>query len=82
MFMPGDRVQHVGARSELRGRYGFVVSRVLNDTTEYVVEFGDDSYVVSVNQLVRAKYTQKDEEKQREVEIQRRRRYDPDLIDS
>jgi hypothetical protein len=50
-FMPGDRVKHVG-RSQLLNKVGEIISRVQN-ADAFVVEFGDDSYVVYGDDLER-----------------------------
>lgn len=55
LFMPGDKVKHVG-RSQLFSKVGEVITRVKNTDEYFVVEFGDDSYAVHGASLDRVYY--------------------------
>lgn len=72
-FMPFDRVNYVGEKfaQSLRGKVGEVVCPVAGEDNAYVVEIADDSYMLSGNSLVRAKFS--DKEKEPEVRRSRRR---------
>ncbi len=56
VFMPDDKVVYVGKTlaSEIGAKQGWVIAPVRNEQGAYVVEFGDESFVVSAASL--AKY--------------------------
>ena len=56
MYFQGDKVRYVGQRhahefSKKKITHGEVCARVQNQDGAYVVEFGDDSYVMSEHSL-------------------------------
>lgn len=51
-YMIGDKVSYVGSRHKLSGKLGIILSRVLNCSSEYVVEF-DDTYVMHESLIAR-----------------------------
>ena len=62
MFMPGDKVKYVGDKifTDAKGvpvnlatKVGEVVARVSGEPYGYVVEIGDDSYIMSGHNLAR-----------------------------
>ncbi len=55
LFMPGDKVKCIG-RSQLLNKAGEVICRVKNADDMFVVEFGDDSYVVCGENLERQNF--------------------------
>lgn len=61
-FNVDDRVVYVGSRysKELGGKQGFVISPVMNEEYKYVVEFGDDAYVVNESSLAPFRATAKE----------------------
>lgn len=72
-FMPFDRINYVGDKfkSSLAGKVGEVVCPVGGEDNAYVVEIADDSYLLSGDSLVKARFS--DKEKEPEVRRQRRR---------
>lgn len=75
MFQQGDLVNYVGEKfaSEIRSKLGEVVARVKNEPGAYVVDFGDDAYIVGERSLTRFKASNKSEPMPK---VQRRRRDD------
>ena len=55
LFMPGDKVKYYGNKfkTELGTKVGLVVSCVKNEPDAFVIDFGDDVYILSVNSLQR-----------------------------
>lgn len=82
MFMQGDLVRYVGQKffAEFKKKEikrGEVISRVHNQDGAYVVEFGDDSFVMPASSLERWIPSKKDLEtaaKEPEVTVQKKRR--------
>jgi hypothetical protein len=56
--MIGDHVSYVGSRFKLAGKLGIVISRVLNQPDEMIVDFGDDSFVIHESLLSRPQLSQ------------------------
>lgn len=74
-FQVGAEVSYVGTKSahELGDSKGVVLSRVRNCSTEFVVEFGDDAYVVEERDLAPFRgYKNKPKEKGPEVIVRKR----------
>ena len=85
MFLPGDKVKYVGPvvfrddkgnNLSIAGKMGEVVAKVAGEPNGFVVEFGDDAYVVSGSNLARC-YVSLDTD----TGYKPRRRRDPDLDD-
>lgn len=76
IFMPGDRVKYVGSSSSLNlsGKVGEVICGIKNEPSGFVVEFGDDSYVIDGRNLARHLFAPGTE-----ASAPKRRRSDPDL---
>jgi len=84
MFLPGDKVKYVGTgtfRDErgtnlgIAGKRGEVIAKIAGEPNGFVVEFGDDSYIINGSNLARVHHHQDDDS-----EFYRpRRRRDPDL---
>lgn len=83
MFLPGDKVKYVGPvafRDEkgnnlsIAGKIGEVVAKIAKEPNGFVVEFGDEAYVVDGNNLRRS-YVSTDTDNG----YKPRRRRDPDL---
>lgn len=72
MFMQGDFVRYVGRKFNLKT--GEIVAKIQNQEGVFVVEFGDDSYVMPESSL--AKWTPTPA--QLETQVMKRRRRDPD----
>ena len=53
MYMPGDKVKYVGRTLNVSSKVGEVIAKVVNEPNAFIVEFGDDSYVVSLDSLAR-----------------------------
>ena len=62
MYMPGDRVKYVGNSTftddsghatNLTGKVGEVIAKISGEDFGFVVEFGDDSYVMDGRNLKR-----------------------------
>lgn len=53
VFMVGDRVSYVGTRFKLAGKTGIIEARVQNQDNTFVVDFGDDAFVMSGSLLTR-----------------------------
>ena len=75
-FFQGDKVKYVGSkfRQELGTKRGEVVSRVQNQPSAVVVDFGDDAYICSENSLQR--FTPSPVVEEKEVDVMRRRHTD------
>lgn len=58
-FNLDDKVTYVGNRfsKELGGKMGWIIAPVNNEDHKYVVEFGDDAYVVNESSLTHFKAT-------------------------
>jgi hypothetical protein len=58
-FNLDDKVTYVGSRwsKELGGKMGWIVAPVINERNKYVVEFGDESYVMPEGSLAPFKAT-------------------------
>lgn len=82
LFMPGDRVKYVGSKTfvdgnstiTLNSKIGEVVCKIKGDSDAFVVEFGDDAFVLRGENLRRHYFAPGTEPVQ-----QSRRRHDPDL---
>jgi hypothetical protein len=82
MFMQGDLVRYVGQKfahefKKKEIKRGEVISRVHNQDGAFVVEFGDDSFVMPESSLVRYVPSKKELEtasKEPEVTVQKKRR--------
>lgn len=82
MFMQGDLVRYVGQKfahefKKKEIKRGEVISRVHNQEGVFVVEFGDDSFVMPEGSLVRYVPSKKELEtaaKEPEVTVQKKRR--------
>lgn len=76
IFMPGDRVKYVGSSANLgiSGKIGEVICGIKGEPSGFVVEFGDDSYVIDGRNLARHYFTPGTEPTNNG-----RRRRDPDL---
>ena len=76
MFMRFDSVRYTGGKltGEIGNKIGEVIMRI--PTGGYVVEFGNDAYVVADNNLVRHSFSESSEKKG--PEITRRRKYESD----
>jgi hypothetical protein len=74
-FLLGDHVRYCGNKfyNELNSKVGIVVGYIQNNSKGYVVEFGDDSYVVS-NQVVKKAYV----DNSKSSSFMPRKRYDED----
>jgi hypothetical protein len=73
MFMTFDKVRYVGHKLlELRGKIGEVIKRI--PTGGYVVDFGDDAYIISDENLARPSIHENTE-----VFVRRTRKWDTDL---
>lgn len=55
MYMAGDKVRYVGnnAKHNLSGKIGEVVAPIQGEPNGFVVDFGDDTYVIDARNLVR-----------------------------
>lgn len=75
MFMRFDTVRYTGQKltGEIGNKIGEVVQRI--PTGGYVVDFGNDSYVIADGNLARHFYT---DPKEKGPEIVRRRKYEAD----
>lgn len=75
VYMPGDRVKYVGSGGShgLTNKIGEVVGRVTGEPNGFVVDFGDDSYVIDGRNLAKHFFAPGSEPNQT------RRRRDPDL---
>lgn len=82
MFMQGDRVRYVGSKlnADVRKSFGEVCSRVLNQKNVYVVDFGDDSYIMPESSLAPYVATAKELEQaaKSEAMVTKRRRASED----
>ena len=58
-FNLDDKVTYIGSRfsKELGGKMGFVICPVRKEDHKYVVEFGDEAYVVNESSLTHFKAT-------------------------
>lgn len=80
MFMQGDRVRYIGAKfaGEMKNTFrgGEICSRILNQPGMYVVDFGDDSYVMPASSLEIFVPTKKELEQaaKAETEVTKRRK--------
>jgi hypothetical protein len=81
MYMQGDKVRYAGRKfaRELsgKGKVGEVVAHVQNQPGAYVVDFGDDSYVMGERSLERWRPTAaelKEGKTEPTVEVRRRKR--------
>ncbi len=82
MFMPGDKVKYTGSNVfqdssgavNLNSKIGEVVTKVSGEDKAYVVEFGDESFILHEDNLRRHYFTPGNEPVK-----QQRRRNDPDL---
>lgn len=77
MFQRFDRVDYVGSKltSELHSKVGNIISKVEREKGAYVVEFGDDAFIVSEANLRKHVATAKEE---KETLVLRTRKYDVD----
>ena len=84
MFLPGDKVKYVGtgtfrdergANLGIAGKRGEVIAKIAGEPNGFVVEFGDDSYIVSGDNLAKV-YVHPDDDSS---SYKPRRRRDPDL---
>jgi|GEM_PF-2773489 len=76
-YFPGDKVTYRGTRfNDLRNRLGEVCSQVRNSLDTYVVDFGDDSYVLRSESLSRYKPSKEPGAKELEVQVRRKRSND------
>lgn len=66
VFMIGDRVSYVGTRFKLAGKAGIIEARVQNQDDTFVVDFGDDAYVMSGSLLSRFSASQAKEKPQQD----------------
>lgn len=79
-YMPDDKVQYVGARfgKELAGQMGWVISPIVGEPDQYVVEFSGEDYRMHSRLLAPYKEMPKKDDKGGEkiagVEIRRNRR--------
>lgn len=78
MFMPGDKVKYIGRSlfSDLGSKTGEVISKVSGEENAFVVEFGDDAFLVSGASLSRSYVAPG-----LDTGYTPRRRRDPDLDD-
>jgi hypothetical protein len=83
MFLPGDKVKYSGVAAfgndrgnnlGIAGKTGEVIAKIAGEPNGFVVEFGDDAYVIDGSNLVRC-FVQLDDENR----YKPRRRRDPDL---
>lgn len=74
MFMTFDKVRYTGQKLiELKGKLGEVVKRI--PTGGYVVDFGDDAYVIADENLARPVV----QENGPELVVRRTKKWDADL---
>lgn len=77
-YFHGDKVVYTGEKQgDIRNKVGEVIARVANSTS-VVVEFGDDSYVMSPIFLKPWKPSKEPAAPAPEVQV-KRKRVDPDL---
>lgn len=75
MFMQSDLVRYVGNKPLLKKsnvKKGEVLAQMGNEPGVYVVEFGDDAYVVREDELTRYVATAQDLEQAKVIEIQKK----------
>ncbi len=80
LFRPFDKVTYCGEkfRGELRGKLGIINSRVQNSDTTYVVDFGDQAYIMSDSSLKLFQAKSREEHAKAEHEIYFKRRHKND----
>jgi hypothetical protein len=83
MFLPGDKVKYVGSTSlrdnkanilSVSGKIGEVVAKVTGEPNGFVVEFGDDAFILNGDNLARCYVASETDNSYKP-----RRRRDPDL---
>jgi hypothetical protein len=78
IFFPGDKVVYQGSKfPELRNKLGEVCAQVKNSPGTVVVDFGDNSYVMSNRVLDRFKPSKEAGVKELDIQV-RRKKYDED----
>lgn len=82
-YMPGDRVRYLGSKltahfNEKKVKRGEVVARVKNVDDEYVVEFGEDSYVMNEKHLAPWQASKQELHEAETLDVMRRRKRDED----
>lgn len=75
-YRPFDQVSYSGEkyRSELRGKLGIISGRVDRSETSYVVDFGEDVYVLHESLMSPFQAINREEKTKAEQEIYLRRR--------
>ena len=66
MFMQFDYVRYIGGKLDVGGKVGEIICKVKD--SGHVVEFGNGSYIVKEENLVKHKFSDRDK-----VEVSRRR---------
>lgn len=79
MFFQGDKVRYVGRRyaqefNKTQARNGEVCTRVEGSLSTYVVEFGDDAYVMPESSLELYRPSAKDLKEDKEPVVVKKRR--------